>query len=40
MRRDPKPKAQLRTLIEGVYLAVDGSRTEIQDISHTEREAA
>jgi integrase len=40
MRRGEDEKAALRALAEGDYLAVDGSRTEIQDVSHADREAA
>lgn len=40
MRRGEDEKAAQRALAEGDYLAMDGSRTEIQDVSHANREAA
>jgi hypothetical protein len=39
MCRSEDEKAALRALAKGDYLAVDGSRTEIQDMSHADREA-
>jgi hypothetical protein len=40
MRRGEDEKAVLRALAEGDYLAVDGSRAGIQDVSHADHEAA